>query len=242
MADRRTAIVAGTGFAEIHALLGGAGFRMAGSARDAGEALALLGRIQADLLLADAVLPGMDGPALAEAVLNRPLWVHPAVILAAPKGLRPPGAERLRPANAALLEKPLTSGAVAAAYREIVERPPALTPDRAARLTALLDALGVPEHPGRHALAEAVALAWLDGRRLRAMRQRLYPAAGAAAGLDPAQTERAIGHAIDAAWRSSAMEAQYRVFGDTIDATRGRPTCGEMIARLADILRWEGRL
>ena len=35
--------------------------------------------------------------------------------------------------------------------------------------------------------------------------------------------------------------AMVTYFGDTIDAKRGSPTCGEMIAQIADILRWEGR-
>ena len=60
------------------------------------------------------------------------------------------------------------------------------------------------------------------------------------AGMTPAQAERAIRYVIDAAWRTGAMEEQNRIFGDTIDARRGRPPCGEMIAQLAEHLRWEG--
>ena len=47
-------------------------------------------------------------------------------------------------------------------------------------------------------------------------------------------------HAIDLAWQSNQFENQYRIFADTVDAGRGQPTCGEMISRLADILRLEG--
>ena len=50
----------------------------------------------------------------------------------------------------------------------------------------------------------------------------------------------AMRHAIDVAWRTGEIEQQQAIFGDTIDARRGKPTCGEMIALLADILRWEG--
>ena len=107
------------------------------------------------------------------------------------------------------------------------------------RLEALLDALGVPEHPGRECLRRAVALAWADRRTLRALRASLYPRACAETGLTPVQAERAIRHAIDVAWREGAIEQQHRVFGETIDARRGKPTCGEMIAQLAEELRWE---
>ena len=50
----------------------------------------------------------------------------------------------------------------------------------------------------------------------------------------------AICHVIDCAFRTGEIERQHRIFGDTIDARRGKPTGGEMIAQLADILRWEG--
>ena len=66
-----------------------------------------------------------------------------------------------------------------------------------------------------------------------------YPEVARQTGLSPAQVERALRHAIDAAWRNGAIEHQHRIFGDTIDARRGKPTCGEMIAQLAEELRWE---
>ena len=58
--------------------------------------------------------------------------------------------------------------------------------------------------------------------------------AGTPAISDPGQV------LVDAAWRAGDIDQQQKIFGDTIDARRGRPTCGEMIAQLADILRWEG--
>ena len=72
------------------------------------------------------------------------------------------------------------------------------------------------------------------------MKRRLYPAVAGHAGMTPAQAERAIRHVIDAAWRTGQIEQQNRIFGDTIDARRGKPTSGEMIAQLAEELRWEG--
>jgi hypothetical protein len=59
-------------------------------------------------------------------------------------------------------------------------------------------------------------------------------------GIDANAVERAMRSAISAAWRSNQFENQYRIFADTVDAGRGQPSCGEMIACLADILRLEG--
>ena len=99
----------------------------------------------------------------------------------------------------------------------------------------------MPDHRGTDCLARAVELAWLDGRYLSALTSRLYPAVGRSFGMDGRAVERAIRYVIDAAWRMGEIEAQYQIFGNTVDARRGSPTCGEMIARIADILRWEGR-
>ena len=86
-----------------------------------------------------------------------------------------------------------------------------------------------------------MALVWADRRLLRALKAALYPRACLGTGLTPVQAERAIRHVIDVAWREGAIEQQHRIFGETIDARRGKPTCGEMIAQLAEELRWEGR-
>ena len=115
-----------------------------------------------------------------------------------------------------------------------------LSPRHAAKLNGLMDRLGVPEHPGRAMLGNAAALCWRDRGRLRNLRDRVYPDAAKPLGRTGAQAERAIRHVIDLAWRTGEIDEQQRILGDTIDARRGRPTCSEMIAQLADILRWEG--
>ena len=224
----------------VEAALAGAGFSPVRRAPDAVRALGLIREWEPSLALADAVLPGMDGVAFARRARQLKLNAHPAILLVRLPGLRLPGADALGALGAAWIDRPLTAQAVAAAFGALAERPLPLPADKAARLEALMDALGVPDHPGRACLACAVTLAWGDRSRLSAMKSRLYPMAARMAGSTPAQAERAIRYAIDAAWRTGSMEQQQRIFGDTVDARRGRPTCGEMIAQLADILRWEG--
>ena len=86
----------------------------------------------------------------------------------------------------------------------------------------------------------AILLCAADVRAVHSLTAWVYPAAGACCGLTAQQAERAMRHAISLAWRSDQVDNQYRIFADTIDAGRGQPTCGEMISRLADILRLEG--
>ena len=244
-AQRGRAVAAGLSDADVDRAgdaLARAGFSLAGRASDGAKALALVREAQPDLLLADAILPGIDGAALAERIRGLPLNVQPAILIARLPGCALPGEDRLEALGAAAIDKPPEAGAILSALAKLEDRGPAMPAALAARLEALLDALGVPEHPGRECLRRGVALAWADRRRLYPLKARLYPQIARLTGRDPAQAERAMRYAIDAAWRSGDIAQQHKIFGDTIDARRGRPTCGEMVAQLAEKLRWEGRL
>lgn len=235
---RGRALAAGfsRGIGEAAAALGALGYASVARARDGASALRMIAEAEPEVAVCDAVLPGMDGAALIERIRRLRLNVQPALLLLKPPGLRLPGEDALAALGARVIEPPATPERLARALEGLTCP---LPPEKAARLEALLDALGVPEHPGRECLRRAVALAWADRRTLRALRASLYPRACAETGLTPVQAERAIRHAIDVAWREGAIEQQHRVFGETIDARRGKPTCGEMIAQLAEELRWE---
>lgn len=208
--------------------------------RSVPEALDAARRLEPDALVAEAILPGGDGESLARDVLRLPLNRFPDLVLLTVPGFALPDADRLRALGAALVEKPASPEALTNALAHCRADPGFLPPPRAERLAALLNRLGVPPHPGRDMLSRAAALAWRDRRRLQNLQRHIYPEAGCPFGRTAGQAERAIRHVIEAAWRRGEIETQHKIFGDTIDAKRGRPTCGEMIAQLADILRWEG--
>lgn len=216
------------------------GFDSAGNATNGADGLRLIREREPDLVVAAAIMPGMDGIALANRVGQLRLNLRPGILLLTPPGMTLPGASKLSELGTLTVEAPLDAMKLAAALEALREADPTLPPDKAARLEALMDALGVPTHPGRDCLARAVAIVWRDRRRLRALKDDIYPDLARHARLTPAQVERAIQHVISAAWRSGDIDAQHRIFGDTIDARRGQPTCGEMIAQLAEELRWEG--
>ena len=215
------------------------GFDLAGSAESGPEGLRLIEAAQPDLVLAAAIMPGMDGVAFARRARALRLNLRPDILLLKPPGLRLPGESNLAALGTLAMDAPLTGEKLAAALTRLGEMGQALPPQVAAKLRAMLDALGVPPHPGRECLARAVALVWRDRRRLRGLRKDLYPELARRTGLSPAQVERAIRHVIGVAWRDGDIEQQHRLFGDTIDARRGQPTGSEMIAQLAEELRWE---
>lgn len=235
--DRRCAVIAVAFQPDRDAIalaLSASGFGEIISVRDGMSALKCVQKRMTDLLIADVVLPGLDGPSLAERIGRMRLNVYPAVILVKPKGMPVRGCAEV------VLEKPVRPEELNDALKGLNPGNRLVPEEKQRQLKNLLDSIGVPEHPGREYLESAALLARQDARYLNSLTTKLYPAVAEAFGVNGRQVERAIRHAIDTAWRSGEIEAQYEIFGDTIDARRGSPTCGEMIARIADILRWEG--
>lgn len=226
----------GPGLPALAKALDALGYGLIARAADGASGLRLLQSKPCDLALVGAAMPGMDGLAFIERAHRLRLTVTPDMLLLLPSGMRLPGAERLSGLGAEIVCLPMEDGALQRALNRLNERRQSLPPELASRLETLLDELGVPDHPGRACLARAVAIVWRDRRRLRG----IYAQLAATADLTPAQVRRAISHAIEVAWGAGEIERQHRIFGDTIDARRGKPTCGEMIAQLAEELRWEG--
>ena len=187
-----------------------------------------------DVIVADAVLPVLDGDAVAQRIAGLPLNVYPAVILLTAMGMR-------SKTHAYALEKPVSAAALMEAFDSLRPQFREIPEEKCIRAAQLLDQLGIPQHCGREYLLRAIEMVWMDARLVRALSRQVYPAVAGRFGADEKHIPRAMRHVIDAAWRGGEMEAQYRIFGDTIDAGRGTPTLSEMIARIADILRWEGK-
>lgn len=209
---------------------------------DSGQAaLKMLSDHRPDLLVADAQLPALDGAALLQRILcSFCLPVRPAAILTCYPEFPVVGAKSIAHHGAVLLEKPLDADAFRNAVEQLQTSPPVFSAEQRRRTDDLLDALGVPEHPGRECLKQAALLCAADERCLHHLSGRLYPQLAKLCRMEKTQAERAMRHAIDLAWQSDQFDNQYRIFADTVDAGRGQPTCGEMISRLADILRLEG--
>ena len=53
----------------------------------------------------------------------------------------------------------------------------------------------------------------------------------------PARVERAIRHLIEVTWFRGDLDILEKYFGNTVSASRGKPTNGEFIARMANVVR-----
>ena len=230
-----------TTFSTLLAAVKSAGIHPAGFARAGHEVLPLIEKLQPQFLISDLVLPGSDGLQLAQDVFCASLHRYPAIILLDPAGCALSMPKWLPDCGVAIVKKCAFGNVLSETLQMLRPENRSLPPDRQNQLVRILDDLGIPDHPGRQYLYDAVQLVWMDRIFLDNLKKRLYPAVSQRNSTDAARVERAMRYAIDTAWRTGDLVHQHRIFGDTIDARRGKPTTGEMVARLADILRWEGR-
>ena len=103
------------------------------------------------------------------------------------------------------------------------------------QIATLLKQLGVPAHLcGYRYLRRAVELAVQEPSILFEMTSRLYPQIAQEVGSTPARVERSIRYAIEAAFERGRLREIERMFGFTIDSTKGKPSNSQCIAALMD--------
>lgn len=192
-----------------------------------------------DILVVDAVLPGMDGLGLADRVLERygeraPLVIGGSMMHFADDGFA-------RRGTCAELDVPWEEGPLRTALLEAMDMLrsridwDALPIEQAKRMLAQA---GLREHlHGFDYLALCGALACEDESRIRDIGREIYMPAAQRLGTTPQNVERLIRHAVESAMDNGAAGGIYRFFGNTIDPTRGKPTNAQMIAMLGQRLR-----
>ena len=226
------------GFLRNRALSEKIGPEISGWVRDGNEALRRSADMPVDVVLTDMALPVLDGAALAERMSTANMAVHPGVIVIRRGAIPEVLVRRIHAAGGCVTEDSadMFAAALEAVRPENRESPKEI----AEKCAVLLNRLGVPEHDGRRYLEYAILLAHRDRRLADSLTGTLYPTVGKKFAVTARQAERAMRHVIEKAWQSGAADEQYALFRGTIDEERGKPTCGEAIALLADILRLEG--
>lgn len=107
-------------------------------------------------------------------------------------------------------------------------------------ITNIIHEVGVPAHiKGYQYIREAISLAVNDIDVINSVTKQLYPTLAKKFKTTPSRVERAIRHAIEVAWTRGSLDTNNEMFGNTISASRGKPTNSEFIAMIADKLRLE---
>ena len=98
--------------------------------------------------------------------------------------------------------------------------------------------LGAPDHlVGHPYVIRAIQLVMSDRLYINSITFGLYPQLAVEFDTTPARVERAIRHLIEVTWARGDLDILEKYFGNTVSASRGKPTNGEFIARVANVVK-----
>ncbi len=222
-------------------------FVVVGETGDGEELVRMARERDADAVIMDVILTGLDGIAVLEEMGR--MEKRPRVIMLSnyTKGaIAELAAERgadyfmVKPCSEQMLcqrVQQLTGSSVV-----VQEVPKRLSTE--SRVTAIIHEVGVPAHiKGYQYLREAICIAVNDMDVINAVTKVLYPAVAKRFGTTSSRVERAIRHAIEVAWDRGDLETLQKYFGYTVSNAKGKPTNSEFIAMIADrLVLEEGQL
>lgn len=103
-----------------------------------------------------------------------------------------------------------------------------------------LKELGIPaQMKGYYYLKEAIEMEIKDPLLVEKMTTKLYPDIAKVWETTPSRVERAIRHSIEVAFSRCDPKILEAYFMNTIDPMKGKPTNGEFIANVAEMVRME---
>ena len=101
----------------------------------------------------------------------------------------------------------------------------------------LLLELGAPDHlVGHPYVVQAILLVVQDRTYIDSITFGLYPQLAVIFDTTASRVERAIRHLVEVTWARGDWEVLNRYFGNTVSAEKGKPTNGEFIARMANVV------
>jgi len=210
-------------------------------AKSGHSAYAEAGRILPDILVVDAVLPGMDGLGLVDRMRDTFGSRMPCVI----GGFMMPFGERgfLRRGAVCVMRTPWDKEALRSELLLRLEQIEfGIDWEQGIRLhdciCLLLSQMGMSDAlKGYDYLAWAAALAYENEGRLFSVGRRLYTPIAEHFSTTPGNVERLIRHAVESMMNTGKAKHVYMHFGNTIDPARGKPTNAQAIAMMAQWLR-----
>ena len=111
-------------------------------------------------------------------------------------------------------------------------------PDPEQEIRRILLELGAPDHlVGHPYVIRAILLVISDRLYINNITFGLYPQLAVEFDTTPARVERAIRHLIEVTWSRGDLDILEKYFGNTVSASRGKPTNGEFIARVANVVK-----
>ena len=126
--------------------------------------------------------------------------------------------------------------------RQLMSHPQLTKQDPEYLVRQILLEMGTPDHLVGHPYAvEAVLMAVENRYYINNITFGLYPQIAAKFDTTASRVERGIRHLIEVTWTRGDMDILCGFFGNTVSPDRGKPTNGEFIARLANIVQQQLR-
>lgn len=200
---------------------------------------------QPDVVIIDAVMPGLDGIELIKKIMassyKKPMFIVTSAYENAfiENQVMNAGASyfMLKPFDVKMLGDRIKSmlDIDTDINSDNVRSQKKGSPNLEIIVTDIIHQIGVPAHiKGYHYLREAIMASVNDKEMLESVTKLLYPAVAKKFSTTPSRVERAIRHAIEIAWDRGDVDTLNGFFGYTINVGKGKPTNSEFIALITD--------
>lgn len=212
-------------------ILSSAGITVAGTVSTIHGIHDFLLRRECDFVFASIFLPMLPTDGIESGIFSLPLYKRPAVLYFAPEN----AGSMMLSAYSPLLTLPTDADTLDKMMHEIY--PVRARTADISKAEGILSRMGFDDVPARKYLSYASALSANDSNASRTLKRNIYPALSAAFGVSETKIADGMRRTIDKTFLSGDIENQYRLFGSSIDETRGKPTVSQLIALVGEMIK-----
>ena len=195
-----------------------------------------------DLIIMDLLLPGVDGLTILENLKSRKM-TKKIIIISSYKD-----DYSIKKANSLgvdyFMMKPFDLVSLNNRIKEVYEKEKILKEskieDTESEISSMLHSLGIPSHIlGYQYIREGILLIYKNNKIVTLVTKDIYPEIANRFNTTTSRVERAIRHAIEISWIRGDLKLMEKLFGNSIDFEKSKPTNSEFLTTLADRLRLE---
>ena len=221
-----------------------------GEAANGLAAVKMAQEVQADVLLLDMIMPGLDGFGVLTQLQGMDPEKRPDVIAVTALGRDDFIRRAVELGVQYYMVKPVELQVLLERIRDVARQrrnePPEArqaSPDTLSlddKISNLFLGMGIPAHiKGYSYLREGIKLVIAQPTMISGITKELYPAIAHRFDTSSSKVERAIRHAIEVAWSRGRVDTLNKAFGCEVAQPNDKPTNGELIALIADKLRMD---
>ena len=203
----------------------------AGSVKSFDAAADFLMHAECDFVFMSVLLPMLPVQKADEDIFPLPLYRRPAVLYFAPEN----AGEIMLSAYDPTIPLPCRIEDAICAINKIY--PVQARDTDVQKANEILSRMGFGDQPARNYIAYACALSVNDRSAVRNLKRSVYPALSRAFSKKETAFQDPMRRLIDKTFLLGDIENQYRLFGNSIDETRGKPTISQLIALVSEMIR-----